>query len=262
MFFIKTIGIDLKHDEKFMITRPDGTAEYIFLCFRSSAKVLINGKWKYVKPNTCILYSPGYPQYYGSDNVTFCNDWVRFSSYDGSYINSLDIPLNTCFIQLETSEFRQQLIMLEKELIRSDCFYEESIDLQIRQLLVGLARQIHSNNSVTSINYALAESLRDLRMEIYNSIESPWTIESMAEKLHLSKSYFQWTYKKLFGVSPNKDLINRRLEKAKYYLQNTELSVQKIADMLGYGSQYHFIRQFKKNIGITPKKYSISKRVY
>ena len=41
-------------------------------------------------------------------------------------------------------------------------------------------------------------------------------------------------------------------EQAKLYLRTTEMSVAEIATSCGYESCEHFIRQFKKRVGVPP----------
>lgn len=51
-------------------------------------------------------------------------------------------------------------------------------------------------------------------------------------------------------------MINKtRIAKAKELLDATNLSVDKIADQVGFNSSTVFIRVFRKYIGMTPGKY-------
>ena len=68
------------------------------------------------------------------------------------------------------------------------------------------------------------------------------------------QSYFQHIYKELFGCSVVTDMINRRLEYAKYLLQNSSLSIAAISKMCGNENDTHFMRQFKCFVGVTPNQ--------
>jgi AraC family transcriptional regulator of arabinose operon len=81
------------------------------------------------------------------------------------------------------------------------------------------------------------------------------TVEQIASRINLSKSYFQHIYKELFGCSVVSDMIYSRLEYAKYLLKNSSLSVSAIAKMCGYENDTHFMRQFKRFEGITPSQF-------
>jgi AraC family transcriptional regulator of arabinose operon len=51
------------------------------------------------------------------------------------------------------------------------------------------------------------------------------------------------------------DIINSRLEYAKYLLVNSSLSIAAISKMCGYENDTHFMRQFKKFVGLTPSQF-------
>lgn len=57
------------------------------------------------------------------------------------------------------------------------------------------------------------------------------------------------------GITLERYLIGRRIEKAKGLLQNTKLSFTDIAFQLGYSSVHHFSNQFKNITGLTPSAY-------
>jgi AraC family transcriptional regulator of arabinose operon len=80
-------------------------------------------------------------------------------------------------------------------------------------------------------------------------------VEQIASRVNLSKSYFQHIYKELFGCSVVSDIINGRLEYAKYLLGNSSLSIAVISKMCGYENDTHFMRQFKRFVGVTPSQY-------
>ena len=85
--------------------------------------------------------------------------------------------------------------------------------------------------------------------------QNDWSIEGLAQQLIMSKSHFEHTYKKIFGISPMNEVINSRIENAKFILTSTDISVKQIAEMCGYKSDIHFMRQFKSRLGVTPSVY-------
>jgi len=96
--------------------------------------------------------------------------------------------------------------------------------------------------------------LRELRAEMIQHPEWPWTNEMMARRVNISVSRLYPLYRRLFSISPGRDLILTRVEKAKNMLSQG-LSVAQVTEQLGYGSTFHFIRQFKHETGVTPGKW-------
>ena len=88
-----------------------------------------------------------------------------------------------------------------------------------------------------------------------SSPEKEWTVELLAEKSRLSPSYFQGIYKKTFGISPINDLIEARIKKAESYLLSSNKKETEIADLCGYNNLEHFIRQFRRQRGISPSDF-------
>ena len=48
------------------------------------------------------------------------------------------------------------------------------------------------------------------------------------------------------------EMVERRIDKAKYLLTSTQLSVKEIAYATGYNSEENFIHSFRSNVGIAP----------
>ena len=83
----------------------------------------------------------------------------------------------------------------------------------------------------------------------------PITLQSMGEALRISPYYLSHVFKQMSGYSPVQYLLRRRIGEAQTLLITTELSVARIAAMVGYDSQSYFNLQFTKNVGIPPSRY-------
>ena len=101
----------------------------------------------------------------------------------------------------------------------------------------------------------LIARLYNIHEQMKNSPESDWSIENIAEQLHISKSHLQKTYRNCFGSSIANDIIGFRLDMAKKLLSDTSLSVTEIAEKCGYSSYVYFAKQFRKITGMTPTDY-------
>ena len=101
----------------------------------------------------------------------------------------------------------------------------------------------------------LLEQLQTLRLDMQNNLSDQPSIEKYASMLGISPSYFQHIYSDFFGVPFQQDVIQLRIEQAKYILTTTGITLEQVAELCGYTNEVHFYRQFKKITGSTPAHY-------
>ena len=147
------------------------------------------------------------------------------------------------------------------ELIRQMSLDFYSADF-LRDSTLNLYMQILSNKisdlsgtGENGILRPLYDQMVQLRADIYNRPAVQRKIEEEAERLLISTSYLQHMYKKLFTVTLMNDVIHSRIENSKKLLTGTDFTVQKIAECCGYEYDVYFMRQFKKETGMTPGEY-------
>ncbi|MCM3173687.1 helix-turn-helix domain-containing protein [Paenibacillus sp. MER 99-2] len=80
-------------------------------------------------------------------------------------------------------------------------------------------------------------------------------IEEIASSLQISTGYALETFQKVYGISPRKYLSELKLHEAKQLIHQPDLSLTRIATMLGYSSLAHFSRQFRRWTGMSPSEY-------
>jgi len=83
----------------------------------------------------------------------------------------------------------------------------------------------------------------------------PLALGDVARALHISRNYLATLYKQETGTTIGKRLTEIRLEKAKQYLLESQLSVQQIALKVGFATPEHFSRVFHQHEGTSPGKY-------
>lgn len=82
-----------------------------------------------------------------------------------------------------------------------------------------------------------------------------FSLETLSQHYHISKSNLSRMFKKDVGVSPMQYILHRRIGEAQRLLMNSEESIGTIAEQLGFNDNCHFSRTFKKYIGVTPSEY-------
>ena len=81
------------------------------------------------------------------------------------------------------------------------------------------------------------------------------TLEEIAAQVYLSGPHISGMFRKETGQTISEYIQHVRIEKCKLLLRQTELSLADIAAMCGFEDQSYFSRVFKKQTGISPKKY-------
>ena len=84
--------------------------------------------------------------------------------------------------------------------------------------------------------------------------ENP-TVNDLCKLANLSPNYFVKKFKERTGYPPMRYLTVLKMELAKFLLQNTEDSVGKIMEQVGFFDSAHFSKTFKSISGYSPRKY-------
>ena len=82
-----------------------------------------------------------------------------------------------------------------------------------------------------------------------------FTLRKMAQSVNLSAPYFCYLFKTITGVPPAKYLKSLRLQQSATLLTTTFLSVKEIVRRVGLADESHFVRDFKRQYGMTPTEY-------
>jgi AraC family transcriptional regulator len=77
-------------------------------------------------------------------------------------------------------------------------------------------------------------------------------VADLAGVVGLSEAHFARAFKQTVGVSPHRFVIERRLERGKRMLADTEDSIASIAVNCGFADQAHFGRSFSQAFGMSP----------
>lgn len=96
---------------------------------------------------------------------------------------------------------------------------------------------------------------RRIKDYIDRHYREPLTLQSMGEALHISPYYLAHVFKEMSGYAPGQYLQRRRIGEAQTLLINTDLTIARIAELLGYDNPNYFNLQFTKHVGMPPKRY-------
>jgi AraC family transcriptional regulator, L-rhamnose operon transcriptional activator RhaR len=121
------------------------------------------------------------------------------------------------------------------------------------QILSLLARHLpaKSGKKTAASHRAVASALK----AIDDDPAEPWTLVSLAARVHLAPAYFVRLFRAAVGLPPMAYLNRRRLELATNLLRRDNLPIGEVGAMSGWLDANYFSRCFRAHFGMTPSRY-------
>ena len=88
-----------------------------------------------------------------------------------------------------------------------------------------------------------------------NLSNESFNIEDICKSMGISRVQLYRKVKALLSINVYHYILNTRLQKAKYLLQNEEFTISEIAYKVGFSSPTYFSTVFKSKFGVTPKAF-------
>ncbi|MBQ9227937.1 MAG: helix-turn-helix domain-containing protein [Eubacterium sp.] len=135
------------------------------------------------------------------------------------------------------------------EMLFEEYYSEQKSEMMLNATLLllfgNLLRLYHENKKSDEV------------FEYLNAHLAEVTLESAAAYFRYHPKYFSALLKKKTGKSFKALLIELRLRRATYYLKYTDLSVEEIADSIGYKDASSFYAKFQNAYHLTPNQYRL-----
>lgn len=122
--------------------------------------------------------------------------------------------------------------------------------LQINMLLTYTEQVARLREGIQPTPLAIAVSAW-----VQRHLSEPIDTEKLAQELHYSRPYLSRKFKEETGMTLTDFILTKKSEEAARLLAYTDKSLIAVSDYLGFSSQSHFSRVFKKYIGKTPSGY-------
>ena len=90
---------------------------------------------------------------------------------------------------------------------------------------------------------------------VQHNLSKPIDVEALADSMFISRTHLAAKFKQETGRTLTDFILIEKIEEAKRLLRYSDKSLSLIADYLGFSSQSHFTRVFKKYSGKTPREY-------
>ena len=229
--------------------------------------------WEQTKPNH--TWSPnGRPRYLihlikdGKISVTRADGTVTHLTKGDAFINAPDEasimksdPCEYYWIAFNGKDAKSILEKTTKSLYpryKESGLYalKELLDSSISETIGTLFALFNVLNSIKSESQDEKDDfVKKAVLYIESSYHKHFDVGKYAKSIGVSRSHFTTVFTERVGMSPYSLLTNERIENAKKYLQNSDLTISQIATKTGFASIERFSNVFKAKTGMSPKKY-------
>lgn len=282
-FLFEEINILTSPYEAFLVDTRNGSfpikshwhyyMEIIFM-LKGTALINCNGREYILEPGDLILFHPqAVHSIFASSHEHLKYDVLKFD-INNLHINSSYTPkLSAIFkcalddsyapiffpaIGFESFSLENLFDSCIEEINNKDYGYDIRLQSLISSLLIEIVR-IWRKNGFDTNNLALmpdeTDSLHTILQYIDEHSHKSLRVEFLAEKCHMSYSYFAKKFHELYGQSCKDYIEFIRLSKVKDLLLFTNFDLNYISQEVGFSDCSHLIRTFRKKTGLTPKQF-------
>jgi len=135
------------------------------------------------------------------------------------------------------------------------------ITQQLAYTMLIQALRLHLTDASAGRGWLSALSDKHMSIAItsmHNDPGHPWTLQSLAERVGMSRSVFALRFRQAVGATPMEYLTQWRMLLAAERLKNSSDGLSAIAQSLGYDSESAFGKAFRRVMGRSPRQYSRS----
>lgn len=221
---------------------------------------ILDGNFTYIKDgkhitahkgDTVILdcYKPH--EYYTSDS--FESVWIHIAGAN-SYELFEEIEKNQGnLIKCKDIQHLRKLLFRIFDGMKGDIPTTElSVSLDIYKVFTEL---LNPQSAKSKGESSYEDSIQSVKEYIAENLNEHLTVGRLAGVVNMSSSHFSRVFKQQTGFSPYDYILISRLNRAKYLLQVTDMTVAAIAYEIGFNSESNFIYFFTENEGISPGKF-------
>lgn len=126
-----------------------------------------------------------------------------------------------------------------------------------RDLVVYLKRPGGQEQYSEPLQFQMQSSdrLSDLAPWISSHLHQDLSVQTLAEKACLSSRHFSRRFKNAIGAAPGEFVHNLRLDEARRRLSVSGVTIEGVAESVGFASADSFRRAFERRFGIAPSIY-------
>ncbi len=209
-----------------------------------------------VKKNTMVIGFYFKPEYF-SDSLL--NQIIREPMLYRFFVESLSDELEQkshyCVYQFNPlDDIHFYVLLLLKQVVKMRYFNNKVTKAAFVLLVVEISQMSENCLQLNASDLSNTVLTKEILAFIENNVRTA-SLTNVAKKFHFHPNYLSALIKKQTGISYSDWLTSYRMNYAKNYLEQTNLSTQQIIEEVGYSDKTFFFKRFKEHVGMTPGEY-------
>ena len=181
-----------------------------------------------------------------------------FEGEKPAFWKELQKPINQYVVQNAAGELVQAYFLSLSHLFQNKAALTDTLlKIKLKEIILLLLQTESYEPVLQIIRNLFSEKTFSFKEVVEAHIFSAISVENLALLTHCSLSTFKRKFKEIYGNTPAKYLMEKRLEKVAELLRISDDPVSHIGYDLGFESPEHLSRAFKKKYGLSPSAYRL-----
>ena len=143
-----------------------------------------------------------------------------------------------------------------RQLIEINTRHDASTEVRSSRLIVELLTLMMTfKKNDTVYTSQIVRKLAEIRRYINRNYTTDIYLETICEKFSISKFHLTKEFKKAYGITIAKYIMQKRIGNAKWLLKYSDKTLEEISEACGFYDTCYFNKQFKAIEATTPYKY-------
>ena len=241
-FHVNNCGYYVGINKDMVLRRPGGRKDYQLIYVHKGQMVFSDGRTETAAPAGSLwLYEPGKPQFYASkkeNNTSYY--WIHFSgTHAEEILNGLSIKGG-----VQTVGIKENFVSYIKQMVRIAATENHVLRLT-GTAICALSCFEEKSDKYKRMSHVVRKMAEDMEIGENN--------RDYAIFCGMSKYHFIRVFNAEYGMTPHAYFVHLKIEKSKFLLRETNMSIGDISQILYFDDPLYFSKVFKKETGLSPR---------